>query len=104
MLYQLIEQRFDAMLQQGFVEEVAGLRARADLHLDLPSMRAVGYRQAWQHLAGQTDAQQFRDQAIVATRRLAKRQLTWLRQWPELQHVPWGEPIEVARQLVGQLF
>ena len=103
-LYERIEERFDDMLTQGFVEEVERLRARGDLHLDLPSMRAVGYRQAWQYLAGELDQQQFRQQAIVATRRLAKRQLTWLRQWPQLQQMTWAEAEVMARTLIGQLF
>jgi tRNA dimethylallyltransferase len=68
----------DAMFEQGFLDEVRGLRARGNLHR-LPSMRAVGYRQAWQHLDGQFDTVQLRDRAIFATRQLAKRQLTWLR-------------------------
>ncbi|HET7063911.1 MAG TPA: tRNA (adenosine(37)-N6)-dimethylallyltransferase MiaA [Rudaea sp.] len=78
-LHARIATRMDAMFEQGFLEEVRGLRARGTLQQDLPSMRAVGYRQAWQHLDGQFDAAQLRDRAIFATRQLAKRQLTWLR-------------------------
>jgi tRNA dimethylallyltransferase len=78
-LHVRIATRTDAMFEQGFLDEVRALRARGDLQPDLPSMRAVGYRQAWQHLAGQFDATQLRDRAIFATRQLAKRQLTWLR-------------------------
>ena len=78
-LHERIARRFDVMLQQGLLEEVRGLRARGDLDADLPAIRAVGYRQAWQHLDGHTDAAQFRDRAIFATRQLAKRQITWLR-------------------------
>ncbi|MHA6203033.1 tRNA (adenosine(37)-N6)-dimethylallyltransferase MiaA [Dyella soli] len=78
-LHARIAQRFDAMLQAGFLDEVRTLRARGDLHPDLPAMRAVGYRQAWEHLDGQTDAAEFRDRGIFATRQLAKRQITWLR-------------------------
>ncbi|GAB3388816.1 tRNA (adenosine(37)-N6)-dimethylallyltransferase MiaA [Lysobacter fragariae] len=83
-LHVRIERRFDAMLQAGFLDEVRQLRAIPDLQfhprpLDLPALRAVGYRQAWEHLDGATDAAQFRDQGIFATRQLAKRQLTWLR-------------------------
>jgi tRNA dimethylallyltransferase len=74
-----IVRRFDAMLEQGFLEEVRELMADARLHRDLPSMRAVGYRQAWMHLEGETDSATFRNQAIAATRQLAKRQLTWFR-------------------------
>lgn len=89
LLHDRIAARFDAMLEQGFLEEVRALRADPRLHADLPSMRAVGYRQAWRHLAGETDAASFREQAIAATRQLAKRQLTWLRARPELR---WFDP------------
>lgn len=78
-LHARIAERFDAMLAQGFLDEVRRLRGRGDLHPDLPSMRAVGYRQAWEHLDGLTDAAEFRDRGIFATRQLAKRQITWLR-------------------------
>ncbi len=78
-LHARIERRFDAMLAQGFLDEVRALRANPRLHPELPALRAVGYRQAWRHLDGITDAEQFRSQAIAATRQLAKRQLTWLR-------------------------
>jgi tRNA dimethylallyltransferase len=74
-----IERRFDAMVVEGFVDEVRRLRARGDLSLDLPSMRAVGYRQIWTHLDGAYDWPEARRRAIVATRQYAKRQLTWLR-------------------------
>ena len=82
MLHQRIESRFDTMLAAGFLDEVHALRARGDLHPGLPSMRAVGYRQAWAHLDGATDDATFRAQSIAATRQLAKRQLTWLRGMP----------------------
>ena len=78
-LHERIARRFDTMLAEGFLDEVRTLRARGDLHADLPAIRAVGYRQAWEHLDGQTDAATFRDRAIYATRQLAKRQITWLR-------------------------
>jgi tRNA dimethylallyltransferase len=84
-LHQRIEQRYEIMLQQGFKHEVESLMARGDLHLDLPSMRCVGYRQMWQHLAGEYDEATMQFKGVVATRQLAKRQLTWLRSWPELQ-------------------
>lgn len=83
-LHKLIAQRFEIMLQQGFIDEVAALKARGDLHLDLPSMRCVGYRQCWQHLDGEFDYDTMVEKAVAATRQLAKRQLTWLRSWPEL--------------------
>ncbi len=81
-LYARIEHRFDAMLAAGFVEEVRALRARGDLHRDLPSMRAVGYRQLWEHVAGRLAFAEAVAAAKQATRNLAKRQLTWLRADP----------------------
>ena len=78
-LHARIAERFDAMLAAGFLDELRALRARGDLHADLPAIRAVGYRQGWEYLDGATDAAGFRDRAIFATRQLAKRQITWLR-------------------------
>ena len=82
-LHARIAQRFEAMLAQGFVQEVQALRQRGDLHADLPSMRCVGYRQAWQALDANEALPVWRDKAIAATRQLAKRQLTWLRGMPQ---------------------
>jgi tRNA dimethylallyltransferase len=79
LLHARIARRFDAMLAAGFLDEVSTLRARGGLDPDLPALRAVGYRQAWEHLEGRTDAPTFRERAIFATRQLAKRQITWLR-------------------------
>lgn len=81
-LHERIALRFRQMLEHGFIEEVEALRARGDLHLDLPALRCVGYRQVWQYLAGQDDYPTMVDKGIFATRQLAKRQLTWLRKWP----------------------
>jgi tRNA dimethylallyltransferase len=78
-LRERIAARFEHMLADGFLDEVRRLRARGDLHRDLPAVRAVGYRQAWEHLDGASSASQFRERSISATRQLAKRQLTWLR-------------------------
>ena len=78
-LHRRIEQRFDAMLAQGFLDEARALRARGDLDPELPSIRSVGYRQACSHLEGRTDFAAFRAAGIAATRQLAKRQITWLR-------------------------
>lgn len=83
-LHQRIERRFDAMLDAGFLDEVRSLRARPELAshphpLELPALRAVGYRQAWEHLDGASSQVEFRERAIAATRQLAKRQYTWLR-------------------------
>jgi len=78
-LRQSIARRFGAMLAAGFLHEVRNLRARGDLHSELPAVRAVGYRQAWQFLDGEFGEHEFRQRAIFATNQLAKRQLTWLR-------------------------
>jgi tRNA dimethylallyltransferase len=94
-LHQRIAQRFDAMLEQGFVDEVRALRQRGDLHPDLPSMRCVGYRQVWEaldaHAASGSTAPvpmaETRELGIIATRQLAKRQITWLRSMPQRQVV-----------------
>ncbi|MCD6026843.1 MAG: miaA [Solimicrobium sp.] len=82
-LHRRIAQRFDVMMQQGFLDEVCALRARGDLNLAMPSMRCVGYRQGWEYLDGKVDLAEFRERSIIATRQLAKRQLTWLRSMPE---------------------
>lgn len=83
-LHARIAARFDAMLQEpgGLLDEVRRLRARDDLHAGLPSMRCVGYRQAWEYLDGNGDFASLREKGIAATRQLAKRQLTWLRSMP----------------------
>jgi tRNA dimethylallyltransferase len=86
-LHERIAGRFRRMLEAGFIDEVAGLKERADLHLELPSMKSVGYRQVWQYLDGIHDRQTLVDKGIVATRQLAKRQITWLRRWPNLHRV-----------------
>jgi tRNA dimethylallyltransferase len=83
LLWQRIEQRFDAMLAGGFLDEVRALKARGDLHTDLPSIRCVGYRQAWAHLDGDTTLPAMRELGVIATRQLAKRQMTWLRAMPQ---------------------
>ena len=84
-LHRRIEARFVAMLAAGLVEELAALRVKYSLAANLPSMRCVGYRQAWEHLEGAYDLATLRDRGIYATRQLAKRQLTWLRAMPEPQ-------------------
>ncbi|MDO8827875.1 tRNA (adenosine(37)-N6)-dimethylallyltransferase MiaA [Methylophaga sp.] len=78
-LHQRIAKRYQMMMHAGFIEEVKELRARGDLHAALPSIRAVGYRQAWSFLNGDYDETTFIEKAIIATRQMAKRQLTWLR-------------------------
>jgi tRNA dimethylallyltransferase len=81
-LHRRIEERFDAMLENGLIEELRALRGRHALRSSLPSMRCVGYRQAWRFLEGEIDRDEMRNRAISATRRLAKHQLTWLRATP----------------------
>lgn len=83
-LHQRIELRFMQMLEQGFQHEVQQLLDRGDLHENLPSIRCVGYRQMWDYLQDNIDYQLMVNQGVAATRQLAKRQLTWLRSWPDL--------------------
>lgn len=83
-LHSKIEYRYLEMLKLGFVEEVRSLRLRDDLSAALPSMKSVGYRQVWQHLDGQLNYDEMVDKGVIATRQLAKRQLTWLRSWENL--------------------
>lgn len=84
-LHRRIAERFDAMLAAGLVDEVKALKKRYALNADLPSMRAVGYRQVWEHLEGAYGLAELREKGIAATRQLAKRQLTWLRSFPGLE-------------------
>lgn len=90
-LHELIAKRFTIMIEQGFIEEVKTLMARGDLHLDLPSMRCVGYRQCWQYLEGEFGYTTMVEKATAATRQLAKRQLTWLRGWPDVHWLESGD-------------
>lgn len=83
-LHQRIALRFEQMLDQGFLDEVLALRSRGDLHCGLPSIRAVGYRQVWDHLDGKLTRDEMQERGIIATRQLAKRQFTWLRSWEDL--------------------
>jgi len=84
-LHNRIAQRFSDMLKEGFVAEVQDLFARGNLTLEMPSIRSVGYRQVWEYLTGHLTYAQMEEKGIIATRQLAKRQLTWLRQWPQLK-------------------
>ncbi len=98
LLHERIAQRFDGMLEQGFLDEVRTLRDKWDLNLSMPAMRCVGYRQALDYLAGTSDYASFREKGIAATRQLAKRQLTWLRHWEkatyfDLQNEPFPAQI-----------
>ena len=103
-LHLRIAQRFEAMLASGFLDEVKALRARGDLTAVLPSMRCVGYRQAWEMLDALKPGEPFpmaqlRDKGIFATRQLAKRQLTWLRSMPRRQVIPCDAPDALAQVL-----
>ena len=98
-LHRRIEARFDLMLAAGFLDEVKALRARGDLNPDLPSMRCVGYRQAWQALDGDFPLAAWRDKGIIATRQLAKRQITWLRSMPQRHVVACDTPDALAQVL-----
>ncbi|WP_367850330.1 tRNA (adenosine(37)-N6)-dimethylallyltransferase MiaA [Rhodoferax sp. WC2427] len=98
-LHERIALRFDQMLAGGFLDEVVTLRARGDLHPDLPSMRCVGYRQAWEALDGTLPMVELRDRGIFATRQLAKRQVTWLRSMPQRHIVACDAPDALQKVL-----
>ncbi|MGI1671095.1 MAG: tRNA (adenosine(37)-N6)-dimethylallyltransferase MiaA [Neptuniibacter sp.] len=102
-LHQRIEQRFDIMLEQGFVDEVRALWDRGDLNLQMPSVRCVGYRQVWEYFSDTWDYETMRFKGIVATRQLAKRQVTWLRSWEKLAWMDTHDPklLSNALKLVG---
>ena len=112
LLHQRIERRFDGMLRLGLVDEVKALRKKYRLDAAMPSMRAVGYRQVWQFLEGEIDQATMRSHAVTATRQLAKRQLTWLRSFPDLVRLDPGGAQDAAvalhllldegRKLVGR--
>ena len=98
-LHLTIEQRFDAMLRQGLIDEVRRLRARYRLSAATPSMRAVGYRQVWSFLEGDISEPAMRERAIAATRQLAKRQMTWLRSFQQLVRLDPARPGQAAQSL-----
>ncbi len=102
-LHKRIEQRFDIMLEQGFVDEVRSLWDRGDLNLQMPSVRCVGYRQVWEYFSDTWDYETMRFKGIVATRQLAKRQVTWLRSWEKLAWMDTHDPklLSNALKLVG---
>ena len=106
-LHARIEARFEQMLELGFLDEVrwlyAELQQRGLLDANLPAARAVGYRQGLAHLAGLIDQPTFRLDAVTATRRLAKRQLTWMRQWAGLKRLSWGNAEALAAGIVADL-
>jgi tRNA dimethylallyltransferase len=100
-LHHRIALRFEQMLRAGLIEEVRGLRSRPDLHPDLPAIRAVGYRQVWGYLNGEYDIERCESRAVAATRQLAKRQLTWLRKWPDLEWLLTDEDGNLAQKSVS---
>jgi len=106
LLQDRIAQRFLIMLQEGFIAEVEQLRKHVEMHAELPSMRAVGYRQVWHYLEKQYDYDAMVNKGIIATRQLAKRQLTWLRRWDNLNWFDSGitevELIEQVYTLINQ--
>ncbi|ASP38896.1 tRNA (adenosine(37)-N6)-dimethylallyltransferase MiaA [Bacterioplanes sanyensis] len=91
-LHQRIAERFKMMLADGFIDEVRQLYQRGDLDVSMPSVRAVGYRQAWDYLEGVCDYDEMVERGIIATRQLAKRQITWLRSWPDLHWLDTNDP------------
>lgn len=103
-LHARIAERFATMLEAGLIEEVAALKARPELHADLPSMKSVGYRQVWQYLEGAIDLPELERRGVIATRQLAKRQLTWMRSWKYLHWVdslspdPLGKVLKLVRE------
>jgi len=101
-LHQRIEKRFHEMLKNGFIEEVKHLKEQGTLNPDMPSMRAVGYRQIWQYLDDELTKEEMIEKAIVATRQLAKRQLTWLRGW---ENINWfdSEDAELLNKIIVRL-
>ncbi len=96
-LHRRIARRFETMLSDGFLDEVRGLYERGDLDESLPSVRSVGYRQVWQHLAGRLDHDEMVARGVAATRQLAKRQLTWLRRVEAADWYRGPEPESLAR-------
>ena len=102
-LHERINQRFVSMLEARFLDEVRILRARGDLHLGLPSMRCVGYRQAWEHLDGAYDYAQLIEKGQAATRQLAKRQMTWIRGMPQIQVFDSADMTRNQNRLLNQI-
>ncbi len=96
-LHQRIAKRFNQMLTEGFINEVDALYQRGDLHAAMPAIRAVGYRQAWQYLSKEISYEEMCEKSIIATRQLAKRQLTWLRSWPDLLRFELDDPKLLAK-------
>ena len=98
-LHKRIAQRFDQMLQAGFIEEVETFYHSGRMNAAMPSMRCVGYRQVWDFLAGHLNRDEMQERGVIATRQLAKRQLTWLRSWPELHQLETNDTKVLAKAL-----
>jgi tRNA dimethylallyltransferase len=101
LLRENIKKRVDHMLKNGLIDEVNALFQRPDLTPTLPALRALGYRQTWQHLSGEYDLATLKEKITTATRQFAKRQLTWLRHWPDIVEMP-AESVDV-NQVLGFL-
>ncbi|WP_413530247.1 tRNA (adenosine(37)-N6)-dimethylallyltransferase MiaA [Rahnella inusitata] len=99
-IHQRIEERFSQMLSNGFEDEVRTLLARGDLHTDLPSIRCVGYRQMWSYLSGEFDYDEMVYRGVCATRQLAKRQMTWLRGWEEVEWLDSEKPDDALSRVI----
>ncbi|MCS2609965.1 tRNA (adenosine(37)-N6)-dimethylallyltransferase MiaA [Halomonas dongshanensis] len=103
-LHARIAKRFHMMLDQGLIDEVVALRKRSELHRDLPALKSVGYRQVWEYLDGDYDRDQMVERGIIASRQLAKRQLTWLRSWTGLEWIDtqrsdaWDKLLKLVRE------
>ena len=103
-LHERISQRFQGMIDAGFQAEVEKLKDRGDLHLNLPSIRCVGYRQMWQYLDGDFDFNEMREKSVAATRQLAKRQLTWLRGWKDIHLLDTFSPNNLSKVIKQSKF
>ena len=97
-LDQRIESRFRSMLEEGFLDEVRALKQMDGLKGGSASMRSIGYRQAWKHLDGVTNKEEFAQEALSATRLLAKKQMTWLRSWENVEFFPLSEGSELTKR------
>ncbi|MBB6116986.1 tRNA dimethylallyltransferase [Rahnella inusitata] len=100
LLHSRIEERFSQMLSNGFEDEVRTLLARGDLHTDLPSIRCVGYRQMWSYLSGEFDYDEMVYRGVCATRQLAKRQMTWLRGWDNVEWLDSEKPDDALSRVI----
>jgi tRNA dimethylallyltransferase len=99
-----IQQRLQTLFARGFIEEVQNLRLRADIHLDLPAMRTVGYSQVWEYLDGKYGLPTLHERAWFATRQLAKRQMTWLRRWPAASRLILETPLAILSRKIASNF